>query len=184
MIILNQIFDAPFLILIAKLALAMLLGLVLGLERVYAHKTVGMRTYALVSVASAMFISVSLFIGNTFPQFAGGFNPAFIAGNIIVGIGFLGAGLILHKDGHIENLTTSGGLWACAGIGIMCGFGMFKEAIFVSLLIFFVLGIMSVVERSIRLKFYPDPEFVKSLEEKPVIVTKPRVRKAKKTEIQ
>ncbi len=172
MIILNQIFDTPFLFFIARLSLAMFLGLLLGLERVYAHKTVGMRTYALVAVASTMFISVSLFIGDHFTQFSGAFNPAFIAGNIIVGVGFLGAGLILHnKDGHIENLTTSGGLWACAGIGIMVGFGMFKESIFVSILILFVLGTMSVVERAIRLKFYPDPVFEKTLKktaEKPV----------------
>lgn len=148
----------------------MLLGLLLGLERVYAHKTAGMRTYALVSVASAMFVSVSIFIGEHFYQFSDSFNPAFIPGNIIVGVGFLGAGLILHhKDGHIENLTTSGGLWACAGIGMMVGFGMWKEAVFMTFLIFFVLGIMSTVERSIRIRSYTDPIYEKSPEKKKVV---------------
>jgi putative Mg2+ transporter-C (MgtC) family protein len=153
----NQIFDPQFILFICKLSLAMVLGLVLGLERVYAHKTAGMRTYALVSVASAAFTMVSLFIGENFIQFSAGFNPAFIAGNIIVGIGFLGAGLILHKDGHIENLTTAAGIWACAGIGMMIGFGMIKEALFMSILIFFVLGVMSIIERYVRLTFFPDP---------------------------
>ena len=153
----NQIFDPQFILFICKLSLAMVLGLVLGLERVYAHKTAGMRTYALVAAASAAFTMVSLFIGENFIQFSSGFNPAFIAGNIIVGIGFLGAGLILHKDGHIENLTTAAGIWACAGIGMMIGFGMIKEALFMSILIFFVLGVMSVIERFVRLTFFPDP---------------------------
>jgi putative Mg2+ transporter-C (MgtC) family protein len=178
MIILQQIFDPSFIFFISRLALAMVLGLLLGLERVYAHKTVGMRTYALVTVSSAIFISVSLFVGDHFMQFASAFNPAFIAGNIIVGVGFLGAGLILHnKDGHIENLTTSGGLWACAGVGMMVGFNMWKEAIFASFLIFFVLGIMSVIERAIRLKFYPDPVFEKQIEKKSVQPTKTRIKK-------
>lgn len=153
----NQIFDPQFILFICKLALAMTLGLVLGLERVYAHKTAGMRTYALVSVASAAFTIVSIFIGENFIQFSGAFNPAFMPGNIIVGIGFLGAGLILHKDGHIENLTTAAGIWACAGIGIMIGFGMIKEALLMSILIFFVLGVMSIIERFVRLTFFPDP---------------------------
>lgn len=170
----NQVFDVPFLFFIARLSLAMLLGLFLGLERIYAHKTVGMRTYALVSVASAMFVSVSLFVGERFVQFAGGFNPVFVAGNIIVGVGFLGAGLIIHgKDGHVENLTTSGGLWACAGVGMMVAFGMWKEAVFATFLIFFVLGIMSFAERAVRLRFYPDPSFEKG-------VSKPARSRAKK----
>ncbi len=152
----NQIFDPQFVVFISKLSLAALLGLVIGLERVYAHKTAGMRTYALVSVASAAFVMVSLFIGENFLQFMNGFNPAFIAGHVIVGIGFLGAGLIMHKDGHIENLTTAAGIWACSAIGIMIGFGMVKEALFASILIFFILGVFSLIERVIRLAFYPE----------------------------
>lgn len=152
----NQIFDPQFIVFVCKLLLAMVLGLVLGLERVYAHKTAGMRTYALVAVASAAFTAISLYIGENFIQFTAGFNPAFIAGHIIVGIGFLGAGLILHKDGHIENLTTAAGIWACAAIGMMIGFGMIKEALFASIVIFFILGVFSLIERAIRLAFYPE----------------------------
>ena len=157
----------------------MLLGLVLGLERVYAHKTAGMRTYALVCVAAAAFTAVSVFIGENFFQFSGGFNPAFIAGNIIVGIGFLGAGLILHKDGHIENLTTAAGIWACSSIGIMIGFGMIKEALFMSILIFFVLGVMSIIERFLRVSLneahQPAPDVVPAdLPAKKKVAHKPR----------
>lgn len=194
MILLSQIFDAPFLLFIAKLSLAMLLGLLLGLERVYAHKNAGMRTYALVSVAAASFTAISLFVGREFSQYAASFNPVFIPGEIVVGVGFLGAGLIIFREGHIENLTTSGGLWVCAAIGTMVGFAMYREAIFVSVLTFFVLGILSFVERSIRLRFYPDPAFERELKHaapKPLFVPddassaapKPkRTRKAKQKE--
>lgn len=136
----------------------MVLGLVLGLERVYAHKTAGMRTYALVAMAATAFTAISIFVGENFIQFSTGFNPVFVAGNIIVGIGFLGAGLIMHKDGHIENLTTAAGIWACAGIGIMIGFGMIKEALFMSILIFFVLGVMSIIERFLRISLNEAPQ--------------------------
>lgn len=176
----NQIFDAPFLIFIAKLSLAMVLGLLLGLERIYAHKTAGMRTYALVTVAAAMFTAMSVYIGATFGQFSGGFNPAFIAGDIIVGVGFLGTGLIVFRDGHVENLTTAGGLWVCAGIGIAIGFGLYREAIFVAALSFFVMGILSFVERSIRLSLYPDPQFEAELQ-KEEKARRPRKTKAKES---
>ena len=165
MIIFNQIiaqtFDAPFILFIAKLLLAMTLGILLGLERIHAHKTAGMRTYALVTMAAAFFVSISISIGQIFgSSFAASFNPALIAGNIVVGIGFLGAGLIIFKDGHIENLTTAAGMWICAGIGMAIGFGLFREAVFVSILTFFVMGILSFVERAIRLRVFPDPEFM------------------------
>lgn len=163
-----QIFDAGFLLVIAKICLAMLLGLLLGLERVYAHKTAGMRTYALVSVASCFFIIISIALSTGMAlQFVGGFNVAYIPGSIIIGIGFLGAGLIIFKDGHIENLTTAAGLWICAGIGMAVGLGLFREAIFAAVLTLFVMGGLSVVERTIRLKYFPDSEFQKSLEKNP-----------------
>ena len=159
-------FDTTFMLVIAKLCLAMILGLLLGLERVYAHKTAGMRTYALASVATCFFIIISLYIGANLSHLGDGFNPAFIAGSIITGIGFLGAGLIFFQNNHVQNLTTAAGLWMCAGIGIAVGFGMFREAIFATLLTFFVLGVLSIVERTIRLKFFPDPEFEKEHSER------------------
>lgn len=156
-----QIFDTSFIMVIAKLSLAMVLGLLLGLERIYAHKTVGLRTYALTAVASCQFIIISLFIGATIAVPGDSFSPSQIAAAVVTGVGFLGAGLIFFSNGYVQNLTTAAGLWACAGVGMAVGFGMFYEAIFMTLLIFFVLAILSVVERKIRLRFFPDPEFIK-----------------------
>ena len=160
----NYFLDPNFLIIIAKLSLAMILGLLLGLERIYAHKTVGLRTYALVCISACFFIIISLFFFFYYGPIDSSFNPAYIAGSIISGIGFLGAGLIIFNDNHIQNLTTAAGLWVCAGIGIACGFGMFRESIFLTILAFFVLAILSTVERRMRLKFFPDPKFQKEHE--------------------
>lgn len=155
----NYFFDPLFLLTIAKLSLAMVLGLLLGLERVYAHKTAGMRTYALASVATCFFIIISMHIGAYISNPGDSFSPAQIAAAVITGIGFLGAGLIFFKDDHVQNLTTAAGLWMCAGIGMAVGFGMFREAIFASVLTFFVLGILTFFERYVRLRFFPDPVF-------------------------
>jgi putative Mg2+ transporter-C (MgtC) family protein len=175
-------FDSQFLVFIAKITLAMMLGLLLGLERIYAHKTVGLRTYALASAATCFFVSISLYIGLNLTHIGDGFNPAFIAGSVITGIGFLGAGLIFFKDDHVQNLTTAAGLWMCAGIGMAVGFGMWREAIFATILTFFVLGVLSTVERYIRLNFFPDPKF--ESKEKIETVKKPvkTVRRTKKPE--
>lgn len=158
----DYLLDSNFLITITKLSLAMVLGLLLGLERVYAHKTAGMRTYALASVATCFFIIISLHVGAEIAKVGDSFSPAQIAAAVITGIGFLGAGLIFFKDDHVQNLTTAAGLWMCAGIGMAVGFGMFREAIFASILTFFVLGILTFFERYVRLRFFPDPAFQKS----------------------
>ncbi len=155
----NYFFDSQFLLFMTKMCLAMILGLLLGLERVYAHKTAGMRTYALASVATCFFVIISLYIGSSISITGDSFSPAQIAAAVITGIGFLGAGLIFFKDDHVQNLTTAAGLWMCAGIGMAVGFGMFREAIFASVLTFFVLGVLTFFERYVRLRFFPDPAF-------------------------
>ena len=174
MIFFDQIFDATFLLFIAKLSLAMMLGLIIGLERVYAHKTAGMRTYALVAMASAFFV----LIAQQVVAASGVYQIDAVmrmASQIIVGVGFLGTGLIIFKDGHIENLTTASGMWAVAAIGMAVGFGLVREAIVGAVLLFVVLGILSFVERTIRLKYFPDPQFTAG--DTPKKQRKPRTRK-------
>ncbi len=87
---------------IARVALAVLLGGTLGWQRQQRGKWAGIRTYALVSGGSALFTVLSL------SAFGG--DPARIASNIVTGIGFLGAGTILHKADKVEGLTIGSGL--------------------------------------------------------------------------
>ncbi len=131
-----------------RLLVALLLGLVLGTERYLAHKTAGMRTYGLVALAAAMFI----IIGQRAIPLYEGYNadPLRMASEIVTGVGFLGAGLIILKDSHIRNLTTASGLWIAAGIGMACGFGFYNEAVFVTILTLLVMSGMYYLEKHLE----------------------------------
>src|ERR1035437_8260096 len=83
-----------------RLFAALFLGMVIGTERVWAHKTAGMRTYALVSMDSALFVVISNEMVKYYAGFSG-MNPLMIVSQIVVGIGFLGAGIIFNKDSKL-----------------------------------------------------------------------------------
>ena len=98
----------PFL---GQMLLAIILGGLVGWQREHVGRAAGLRTYALVCMGSTLFTLLSS------QAFFGG-DPSRVASQIVVGIGFLGAGTILHKHGGIEFLTTAAGLWAMAAIGM------------------------------------------------------------------
>ncbi len=116
-----------------QLILAMVLGVLLGFERNLAHKSAGMRTFALVSLGAALFTIISQVVYIDFFGRAG-FDPSRIASQIVVGIGFLGAGLIIHTESRAKGLTTAAGLWVTAAIGMAVGYRLYVIAIFVTLL--------------------------------------------------
>ena len=115
--------------LLLQLVLAVLLGAILGLERSLAHKKAGMRTYALVSLASAAFVLIGQEVLADLPNGIT-FDPLRVAAQVISGIGFLGAGLIFFSQEKLHGLTTAAGLWAAAGIGMAVGYGLVNLAIF------------------------------------------------------
>ena len=127
-----------------KLSIAIILGMIIGIERVLAHKTAGMRTYALVSMGSALFILVA---GIMSPLYVGlGIDPLRMASQIVVGVGFLGAGVIILKDARLQGLTTASGLWVAAGIGMAAGFGLYAVALIATLLTLFIFVVIWFVE--------------------------------------
>ncbi len=122
-----------YIIFTGQILLAILLGGVLGWQRERIGKSAGPRTYALVSAGSALFTLLSV-------QAFGLGDPARVAAQIITGIGFLGAGIIIHREGGtVEGLTTAAGLWAVAAIGMAIGVGWQVEAIIVTVLLFLIL---------------------------------------------
>lgn len=137
------------LIIFFKLILAMTLGIIIGAERSLAHKTAGIRTFGLVSVGAALFIIISEIISQKYLGVAS-LDPLRIASQIIVGIGFIGAGLIIFKEPQIVGLTTAAGLWITAGIGMAIGFGLYAVAIFTTALTLFVLVILWFLEEKIK----------------------------------
>ncbi len=133
--------------LIKRLLLATFLGLIIGMEREYKLRFAGMRTHALVCLGSAAFSSVSIFISSMDPSVLVRTDFARIASNIVVGMGFLGAGVIFKDESRINGLTTAANLWTVAAIGMMVGFGLFKLAIVASAIVLFLLLVVGHLER-------------------------------------
>jgi putative Mg2+ transporter-C (MgtC) family protein len=98
-----------------QVAGAMLLGAMIGLERKLRYKEAGLRTHALVSGGACLLMIVSKH------GFSGNFDGARVAAQIVTGIGFLGAGMIMYKKHSIQGLTTAAGIWVTAGIGMSVG---------------------------------------------------------------
>jgi putative Mg2+ transporter-C (MgtC) family protein len=80
----------------------------------------------------------------------GGFDPTRIASQVIVGIGFLGAGSIMLQGSRLKGLTTASGLWITSGIGMAAGFGFFKLAVISTILILFVFIVLWFVEEQLK----------------------------------
>lgn len=127
---------------VVRLVVAMLLGSVLGIERLLAGKTAGMRTYALVSIGSAVFVIVSIMISVPYLGTTTSADPLRVVGSIVSGIGFLGAGLIIFRNAKVRGLTTAAGLWVVSAIGISSGAGLFSLAIITTLLTLFVFVVL------------------------------------------
>lgn len=134
---------------IIRLFLAVVLGTCIGAERLFVHKEAGMKTHALVSMGAAVFILISELMANKYANFPG-FNPVIIASQIIVGIGFLGAGSIMLQGSQLKGLTTASGLWVTAGIGIAAGFGLYSLAIIATVFILVIFIAMNLIEKPIR----------------------------------
>jgi putative Mg2+ transporter-C (MgtC) family protein len=138
-------------IIIERLGLATLAGTAIGLNRKLHGKPVGIRTHSLVALGSAMLVYVSygpgLVNGPPVPQTVQG---------IVTGIGFVGAGVILHRSGsknRITGLTTASALWFTAALGVACGAGLFVPAVVATVIALVVLIIGGPIEGYIETHF-------------------------------
>jgi putative Mg2+ transporter-C (MgtC) family protein len=131
-----------------RLALAAVLGGVIGLERELKRKPAGLRTNMFICFGSAMFTILSTELAS---QWGIGDHTR-IAAQIIPGIGFIGAGSILHDRGSVSGLTTAATLFVVASIGMACGGGLYLLAIFATMLIYLALHLLGVLERRANLK--------------------------------
>ncbi len=108
-----------------RIIVALILGIIIGVERVRSHKNAGPRTYALVSMGAALFVVTGELVHEMLNVDVDSLR---IAAQIVVGIGFLGGGVVIFKNGEKTGLTTAAGLWVAAAIGVACGFGFFTLA--------------------------------------------------------
>ncbi|MCG3088221.1 MgtC/SapB family protein [Sporosarcina sp. MB25] len=124
---------------LTKLSISAVLGLVIGLERELKRKPLGLKTSLVISIISCLLTIVSVEAAYTFPGSEDvriQMDPLRLAAQIVSGIGFLGAGVILRRDNErISGLTTAAMIWGAAGIGIAVGAGFYIEAVFGVLLL-------------------------------------------------
>ena len=104
-----------------RLGLAFLLGVLIGVERQWRQKLAGLRTNCLVSVGSALFVMLAVMI-------SGDSSPSRIAAQVVSGIGFLGAGVIIRDGVNVRGLNTAATLWCSAAVGTLCGQGLQFQA--------------------------------------------------------
>ena len=116
-----------------RLLLAALCGAGVGSQREHANKAAGLRTHILVALGSALFTVVSM------DGFGDKADPSRVAAQIVVGIGFLGAGAILHTQATVSGLTTAASIWVTAAIGLAAGVGMYFLTIVTTMLVLAVL---------------------------------------------
>ncbi|HEX7808457.1 MAG TPA: MgtC/SapB family protein [Thermoanaerobaculia bacterium] len=112
----------PFDVAVTRLALALAFGAVIGVEREWRLKQAGLKTMALVTLGAAAFAMMT----DTFGP--GNHNPGQIAAAVVGGIGFIGAGVIMHRGLTVQGLTTAATLWSAASVGVSVGLGQFAIA--------------------------------------------------------
>ncbi len=134
---------------ILRLLVAVGLGLAIGAERLLVKEAAGMKTHALVSLGAAVFMIISEMMVQKYMNLPG-LNPTMMAAQVIVGIGFLGAGSIILHGSRLVGLTTAGGLWVTAGIGMAAGFGLYSLAVITTVLVLLVLTVVNLFEKPIR----------------------------------
>jgi len=130
-----------------QLILAAALGGFIGLEREWKGKEAGLRTYTLVCIGATLFTIVALESFSIFGAENSSFDPSRIVGQLVLGIGFLGGGLIFLREQHVAGLTTAAGLWVTVAIGAAIGLHLYLLALFAAVLSILILSVFRWVEK-------------------------------------
>jgi len=131
-----------------QLFLATLLGGAIGLEREYQRKEAGLRTYILVCLGAALFTIIGVEIFNSFGE-TKTHDLIRIIQAVAIGVGFIGAGLIVFKESHVQGLTTAAGLWVAAAVGVALGVKLYFQALFTTFLTIGVLAGLRLLEEKL-----------------------------------
>ena len=129
-----------------RLLVAMLVGLVIGMEREYTNRPAGLRTHILVALGACVVAITGEMVVAHYRALGSNSDPARLAAQVISGVGFLGAGTILRDGATVKGLTTAASLWAVACLGIAAGFGYHFVALAGMVLIFVTLTILEVLQ--------------------------------------
>jgi len=135
--------NASELIIVAQLLLSSVLGGAIGFVREIDKKAAGLRTHTLVCVGSTLLMMISIFMFVKFP----GSDAGRIAAQVVTGIGFLGAGTILHSGGSIKGLTTAASIWVASAIGLAVGCGFYTAAISCTVIVLVIIEVLHKIEQ-------------------------------------
>ena len=146
----------PWTDVLLRLAVATTLGVLIGLERERLDRAAGLRTHTLVAIASALVMIVSAFGFNDALTTDGSvsLDPSRVAAQVISGIGFLGAGMIIFRKNTVHGLTTAASIWAVAGVGLAAGGGLFVAAVLATAFMLLVQTGLRPLER----RFFAHPQ--------------------------
>ncbi len=144
---------------IIRVALAALLGSLIGAERQHHGRSAGFRTQLLVALGSAVAMVVSLQFGQHYGQSPAELStirvdPARVAYGVMTGVGFLGAGAVIRYGVNVRGLTTAASLWCTAAVGLAAGFGMYEVATAATLLVVFTLLVLPKLDKLIPSRQY------------------------------
>jgi putative Mg2+ transporter-C (MgtC) family protein len=134
---------------IPRLIVASALGGLIGLEREVKRRSAGVRTNLLICMGAAFFTLLSAVLAGD-----GSPNKGQVASNIVQGIGFLGAGLIIHNRSRISGLTSAASVWVVASIGMACGAGLLAVAAVATVIVIIALEMVGFLERRASIKIY------------------------------
>ena len=124
------------------LVAAVVLGALIGLERQLRQHPAGLHTNALVALGAAAFVTAGMAMGDETA-------PARIVGQVVVGVGFVCAGLIWHKNGTVSGINTAATVWCSCAVGVFAGFGLLGWAAFVTALVVLANVVLHVLEKRI-----------------------------------
>ena len=158
----NIIFESRILL---DLLISVLLGFLIGLERKMRFKEAGIRTHTIVCMGSALMMVISKY------AFGPEADSARVAAQIVSGVGFLGAGMIVFKKHEVHGLTTAAGVWATAGIGMACGARLYILAVGATAIIIIFQCIFHLRFRLFRTKrtYSVNIEFIQTKDENKII---------------
>jgi putative Mg2+ transporter-C (MgtC) family protein len=129
-----------------RLLIALVIGIIIGMEREMQHKAAGLRTSVLICLGSTIFTLSSI----GFATIGTNVDPSRIAAQIVTGIGFLGAGTIIQTRGSVHGLTTAATIWVMSALGVSVGFGSYAMAIIGAVLAVIVLNAFQLVEHAVK----------------------------------
>lgn len=133
-----------------RIVVSLAAGVIIGVEREWNDKPAGIRTYALVCEGSALFMIVSLLLGEQVIAAGQNYDPSRIASTVVQGVGFLAGGVIFTRGARVKGLTTAAAVWVTAALGLLIGAGFYFVAMMGVGAAVFMLVPMHWVERSTR----------------------------------